>query len=217
MTTPALDPDPLRRAFARLADDVPPPATCPAPDRLWEASRGELPAGESRMLVLHTAECPSCAEAWRLALELRTEGAEAASIVARARWRGRGLPLAAALAAMALAGALLRQDGAQAPPRDRSPERGGIRALTPEERPLQRAACVVRWSSAGEGARYDLRVATPALVIVHSARNLEATEHQVPPSALAALPPGSRLLWQVEAVRADGTRVASPTFMVRLE
>lgn len=216
MTTPSADVDRLRRAFADLVEHAAPPAGgCPSPDRLWWAARGELPAAESRALVLHTAECPWCAEAWRLALELRSEAHAEKPARLGTRWWGGALPMAAAVTAVALAaGVLLQQDG---PARYRAQERGAVRALVAEDRPLPRAACVLRWSSAGEGARYDLRVATTALAVVYSTRNLSATEEQVPASALAALPAGTRLLWQVEAVAADGTRTASATFMARLE
>jgi hypothetical protein len=219
MNTPAFDGDRLRRAFVDLAGEAAtPPEDCPEPDRLWWAVRGELPPAAARTLVLHTAACPACAESWRLALELRTDAGSASSIGPRARWWGSGLPFAAGLAAMVLAGGLVRQqEGAAGPGGHASRERGGVRAVMAEDSPLPRAACVLRWTPAGEGARYDLRVATAALEVIHGARNLSEPEAQVPPSVLAALPPGTRLLWQVEVVATDGTRTASPTFMVRLE
>ena len=55
-----------------------------------------------------------------------------------------------------------------------------------------------------------------ALAELASAEGLPSPQFQVPAPALAGLPPGSRLYWQVTAVLADGTRVTSPTFSVLL-
>ena len=55
----------LREASAdsRQRDD------CPEPDRIWGAVRLEVPLDERQSIIDHTIECPTCAEAWRLAVE----------------------------------------------------------------------------------------------------------------------------------------------------
>jgi hypothetical protein len=211
----------LRSAFSSLAEDAAAGPACPHPERIWSALKGEAesPAADLRELVLHTAECPSCAESWRLAGELLAAEADVRPrAVGRARWRGGALPLAAAVAAVALAGVVLLRDGrGTVEPGYRDPAGGVLRTRVSEERPLPRAACVLRWSSVAQGARYDLRVATSTLAAVYRARGLSVTEHQVPADALAGLPSGSRLIWQVEAVAPDGTRTTSPAFVVRIQ
>jgi hypothetical protein len=208
----------LPQAFAALAEDAVPGADCPEPERLWSAVAGELPATDARSLVLHTAACPSCAESWRLARALVGETHVRRPATARTRWRGGPLSMAAAVAAVVLAGgAVLRQSTGPVAPRYRDPRDEVLRALVTEDRPFSRADCVLRWSAIGEGARYDLRVATTTLRVVYSVRGLAATEHPVPAEALAGLPAGTRLLWQVEATTPDGTRATSPTFVVRIQ
>lgn len=208
----------LRSAFASLAEESAPGPACPDPERLWWAVKGEAAPAEARALILHTAECPSCAESWRLAGELLAAVADTRpQTVGRARWWGGALPVAAAVAAVILAGVVLRRDGrGTAEPAYRDQRGAVVRALVAEDRPLPRERCVLRWSSAGEGARYDLRMATSTLAVIYSARGLTTPQHQVPASALAGLPPGARLIWQVEAVAPDGTRTTSATFVVRL-
>jgi hypothetical protein len=58
-------------------------------------------------------------------------------------------------------------------------------------------------------ARRDLEVLTVA-------RELERPEFVVPGDVLSRLAPGESLLWQVEATLADGRKVRSATFSVRL-
>ena len=101
----------FREAFRSLAETAQPTPTCPEPEKLWEAARGEAAPGDLRDVVDHTASCPACAEAWRLAVEigdevpreqgLAAERAVTRSVVASPRWR-----YAAALAAM-LVGAIV--------------------------------------------------------------------------------------------------------------
>jgi hypothetical protein len=87
----------------------------------------------------------------------------------------------------------------------------------PEGRPLPRSQCVLRWSPGRPGSRYDVRVATEALEPVATGRGLGVAEYRVPDEALASLPGGTKLLWQVEALLPDGSRWTSPTFVVRIE
>src|SRR5947208_949972 len=58
--------------------------------------------------------------------------------------------------------------------------------------------------------REDLRT-------VATAKEQTATEYRIPQSALSVLPSGARLLWQVEAVRPDGTHETSPTFVTAVK
>jgi hypothetical protein len=208
----------LRAAFASRSGQAPGPA-CPAPERLWSAARGERPPAEVRPLVLHLAECGACAEAWRLAREV---DAPAPSPAAATRPRPAGPAwirwgaLAATVVLAAGAAIALRQRSEPAP-EFREGMRGGIRSLVPETQSLPRTRCVLRWSPGPDGTTYNLTVATAGLEKVAEARGLTAASYEVPPRALASLPPGARLLWQVEAVAPDGSRATSATFVSRVE
>jgi hypothetical protein len=87
-----------------------------------------------------------------------------------------------------------------------------IHSLLAEGQALPRRGAVLRWSPLAGAASYDVRISTDDLTLVDTAQGQKGTEYPIPDSALAALPAGTRLLWQVEAVFADGTRQSSPTF-----
>lgn len=210
------DIDRLRRAWASLSDGAVPTESCPEPDRLWAAARGELAPERTRGLVEHSLTCGACAEAWRLAREVGgplplPEALNPA--LGRPRWGGFGTLLAAAAAAVVVATMVAwprlspyREVGAVV-----------VRSRLPEGRPLSRSQCTLRWSPGPAGSHYDLRVATEDLTIVAVVRGLEATEYRVPEGALALLPAGAKLLWQVEALSPDGTRQSSMTFVTPIE
>jgi hypothetical protein len=63
----------LREALDALADEAAPGNNCPEADRLWDASRGELPSHEAEAVVDHVAACRACARAWQLAVDLGNE------------------------------------------------------------------------------------------------------------------------------------------------
>ncbi len=209
------DLDRLRRAWDSLSEDAAPTESCPEPERLWAAVRGELAPAATRGLVAHTLSCGGCAEAWRLAREVATglPRPEAFDLApARPRWGGLGTLLAAA-AAVVVAITLAR------PPLSSYREVGAgvVRSRLPEGRLLSRSQCVLRWSSGPPGSHYDLRVATEDLTILAVVRGLEATEYRIPASALTPLPAGAKLLWQVEVLLPDGSRLSSLTFVTRIE
>jgi anti-sigma factor RsiW len=200
----------LRAAFAVLAEGAHPRADCPEGERLWDAIGGELPAAETREMVEHTASCPSCAEAWRLARELERGAREELAGESQA---------AAAAVLLALVGVRLwwtpPVDG---PPAEfRSPTVGTIRSLLVDGAPLPRAEFRLRWEAPPHAARYEVLVTTEALEVISTARGVGTPEYQVPETQLEDLPSGARVLWQVEALLEDGGSALSPTFVNRLE
>jgi hypothetical protein len=208
----------LRDAFAAAAEEAPPAAGCPDPDRLWAGARGELDPEDAGALVRHTATCPACAEAWRLARELPPP-ADVVDLAA-ARPRRRGTVWFAASAVLAAAAAVLlylrfRGGGGD----ERSEYRGGapeIRLLVAPGTELARDQVVLRWAPAGEGARYDVHLLTAELQPLDRALDIGTTSHPVPAARLSAVPPGAELYWRVEAVLPGGRRLASPTGRIRL-
>jgi len=203
----------LRAAFA--ARPGPPAPGCPEPETLWAALHGELPAERRREVVDHLAACAPCAEDWRLAREAAGPLPAAAPGGAGSWLRGAWLAAAAALAVALGAGVFLRLQG-PAPAEYRAGTAGEIRSLLADDARLPRERCRLLWAAPGPGARYEVRVSAEDLSILATVRDVEATELTVPEAALAAVPPGGRILWQVEARLPDGRRVVSRTFRARL-
>jgi Putative zinc-finger len=212
----------LRAAFAAPSMAAPDPERCPAPETIWAAVRGELPPRELRQVVEHTAVCEACAEDWRLAAELERQSASAAAAPVRVlqgrfgRWRP--LAAAAALAAGLLIAVGIYSSGALSPrqPTYREAEGETIRSLLAENQALPRHGAVLRWSRVPGAESYDVRISTEDLRLVLTAQGQKAPSYPIPESALASLAPGSKLLWQVDAVFPDGSRRSSRTFTAEL-
>jgi hypothetical protein len=217
----------LRAAFA-----APGPAletlSCPTPEELWSAVRGELAPQRMREVLDHVALCSACAEDWRLAAELnRQQAGEIAAVPGRVldrrfgRFSQQWRPLAAAAALAAgllIAVGVWRTEVAPQTPIYREASHQTVRSLLPGGQALPRQEAVLRWSPVAGVASYDVRVSTEdVLQTVATAKGTTATELRIPASALANLPPGTKLLWQVEAIRTDGTHETSPTFTTQLQ
>jgi len=214
--------DRWRRAFA--ADDGPPSpgAACPDPGRIWDAVHATLARDEAHAVVRHVADCPSCAAAWRLAMTdpARASGPGAGGPRARGGV-GRGVAVAALAAAAALAvlvwlGAPERRSALPAAEfRDTAP--AGIASLIPDGTVLPRAAPVLRWTAAGPDARYRVELSLDDLTPLAVEHALVEPAWEIPAAVLARVPPGSTIVWRVEARLADGGTVTSPAFVHRVE
>jgi len=214
----------LRAAFA-TADDAPAPESCPSPETIWSAVRGELPPQQLREVLDHVASCSACAEDWRLAAELnRQQAAEAATApgkVIQGRFGWRAVYTAAAVAAALLIGVSVYRSNEVAPGqaptyREAETPHAGIRSLLPAGEALPRQGAVLRWSPLPGAVSYDVEVSTEDLQPVAAAKGQTTPELRIPDSALASLPPGAKLLWRVDAVHADGSRESSQTFTTAL-
>ena len=206
-----------RAAFAET-DAAPDPASCPTPETIWSAVRGELPPEQMREVVDHVAACAACAEDWRLAAELVRQEERAAvgpgKVIPGRFGQWRPLAAVAALAAgLLIAVGVYRTNQPVPEPTYREAQHAGIRSLLPEGQALPRQAAVLRWSPLAGAVSYDVEVSTEDLRPIATAKGQTATEYRIPESALKGLPSGARLLWQVGAVRPDGTHENSPTFI----
>jgi hypothetical protein len=217
--------DRLRAGFAALAEGAVPGADCPAPERIWEAVRAEGDGAERRTLALHAISCPACAEAWRLAREMAEKRVDrgvgtarhAAAPATRRRaawWAAAGL--AASLVVAAGLGLVAWRSAPVAPPAYRAQPGEAVVSLVPQDAVLPRDKCLLRWTGP-PGARYDLLVGTADLRTLVRVPNLERGEYLVGADALAGLPAGTPLRWQVEALLPDGTRISSRTFAIVVE
>jgi hypothetical protein len=214
----------LRAAFA-APGPAPAPQSCPSPETLWSAIQGELPPQQMREVVEHLALCPACAEDWRLAAELNRQQAATVATVPGKVLQGRFRQWRPLAAAAALAAGLLIAVGLHHPPGQLGPQEpayrearhAGIHSLLPAGQALLRQAAVLRWSPLAGATSYDVQVSTQDLQTVAAAKGQTAAEYRIPASALANLPRGTELLWQVDAIRPDGTRETSPTFTTPLQ
>lgn len=207
----------LRERFVAPPRGAATGADCPDADRIWRAARGELPFAETSALLDHVAACAACTVAWRLAREQAV-----ADPVVVGSASPRTLPwrwAAAAVVLVAVSGLALREWSRRGEEAGalRSTAETAIRAAVPDGAALPRSAFVLRWSGGPAGTRYTVLVTDERLAPVAEAANLDRTELRVPEASLAPLPAGARVLWQVKAVYPDGTRVASPTFVNRVE
>lgn len=211
----------LRRAFASLSQPAPAPDACPAPEMIWAAVRGELPPAQARTVVEHMAACPSCAEDWRLAVALQRP--ETASKVIQAserfsmgrRLRNWGLAAAAVLALAVVGVQMLPGPGDQPTYRG---DGATIQSLVEGGEPLSRQRFLLQWSALETpGATYDVEVSTEDLRVIASGDDLREPRFLVPAHVLAGLPPGTRLLWKVDAELPQGGHVTSTTFVTPVQ
>jgi len=220
----------MRSAWLALTDSTSAAQDCPDPERIWEALRGGLTPEQVRDIVRHTASCPACAEAWRLAHDMGAMQARQTSTDSRQAqadpqrqaffWRLRPLAMAAGLAGLLfLAGAavLLWPKQPAQDPIFRTTGQDSIRALISEKKPLPRSDCRLKWTPGPDGSRYTVRVTTEDFVQVDFAEGLEQAEYRVPPGSLAGLEPGTRLMWQVQIFFAEGGQEFSKTFFLQID
>jgi hypothetical protein len=205
----------LRVAFTTPVPAAWSPGSCPEPDRIWEAVRGELPPEEVREIVDHVAVCASCAEDWRIAVAFEKES-QAVVYPFPARRFQPWIAAAAAALVMTVGGVYVRQQTQK--PTVTAEYRGEkieIRSLAGETRPRQSFA--LAWTLVEGAESYDLVVTTAELDTVADPKGLTTTQYQVPASALEGLPAAAQLHWRVTAVFPDGERKQSPTFTTALE
>ncbi|MBX7080317.1 MAG: hypothetical protein K1X88_14065 [Nannocystaceae bacterium] len=206
----------LRDAWARAAtDDVGDPGDADR-DTLWHAVLGQRDRGRAAAAIAAAIEDPARLRELRLALALADAFALAPDAAAVDPARPRWTPLVAALAAAA---ALVLVLGIRPRPSDDDAAlRGGDDpgALADSPTVLDREAFTLTWAPMPGAVRYALRVSTDEPRLVATRGDLTTTRADITPAELAALPAGTTLLWQVDGIAADGTRVRSRTATVTL-
>lgn len=203
------DEERIRQAFDAHVDSLEPRDDCPVPDRIWDAVNGSLPFEDLDAVSAHATACADCAAAWRLALDVRTEHVEpAATTPSWTRW---ALPVAAMVILGLLVVPMWRSMDRAAPSEFRTrPAAVELRSTLPTSIPLDRDACVLRWSGP-EGAVYEVVVAAEDTTVLARIANLREPRFRVPPDALETIPDGATIVWNVKARLSDGTRPAPLT------
>ena len=220
----AAEMDRLREAFSRGDMDAP-SGECPDPGVLWASAAGELDPAANEAVLLHLARCGPCSSIWRLAREMaRPEeagGSQVAPLDEGRRppiWRRPGVLAAAATLLVAVGlgtGVLMERRHATSPPvYRRQPSPSGIVA-SPGTGVLPRSRCLLRWSGAPAGSRFDLTVTGKELGVLAMVRGLTAAEYLLPQDRI---PEGTHeILWRVTAHLPHGGILRSKTFTSRIE
>jgi hypothetical protein len=202
----------LSHAFRNPPADAPRGPGCPPADRSLEVVLGQVSASEREAFAAHAATCAACAAEWRLA---RAFAEESGSKKASTPWRW--IAAAAAVVVVALVAVLLpRPSGESGPPVFREAGGPAVTSRVPDGATLPRGAFSLRWDAPGPGFRYDLRVFDGRLQLLHEESGLTVPEATVPAEAFAPLPSDAVVLWQVEAIGPDGSRLVSETYRARL-
>lgn len=183
----------------------------PDAEELYEAASGNLGRERRLEIIDHVARCAECTQAWRIALEVGARGAQVS--VPQRPWR------------FALAASVILAVGLVTylviPFDHGTPQyREGVDPLAPVAAigsTLPRDQFVLRWSAGPPGTTYGVRLSTADLAPLLAKSDIAVAELIVPSSVLANVKAGEELLWQVEAKLPDGRRVASQTYVVRVE
>ena len=224
--------DTLKNAFQSLSDE-PVGKTCPEADRFYQAHKGELSTQEVEDLVDHSLTCGLCAQSWRLSkamfeeykageqqLEDRQQDQNKAGVLIRFRHLVAPAALLAALLLITMIG-LLRDKPTVIDPQYRNEGlKDQVQSLISATQVLSRDNCLLSWQldPSVAGATFKVEVTTEDLFqTVVSVDGLANTRYLISTDALADLPPGTRLLWQVIVVAPDGKEISSQTFSNQLD
>ncbi|MGE0811933.1 MAG: hypothetical protein AB7O28_14170 [Vicinamibacterales bacterium] len=208
----------LRSGFRSLAQSA--KDACSADDlaAVWDAVRGDLEPEARRALVARLADEPALAEAWRIAHALEAPGPRAVASVAAPRrtWSPAWLGAAAVLV-LGLSAALLVPGLRHAEPVLRRPAGLAVESLVAPDAALPRAAFELRWSPGPAGSRYQVRVTSEDLRVIAAVSDLETPSYRVPADALAGVPGGGTVFWQVDVTLPAGARRSSTTFVTHVQ
>jgi hypothetical protein len=209
---------PLREAFASIEGDG---ASDPVDaGRIFDALHGEMSPAERHAMVEQLVGNPAAARAWRLAREMAPDTAHAGAPDRAPQERQRSAQwkwLSVAAAAMLASGVgwqLTLSRGTDAPTY-RSVESRAITSGLEPGAELSRTRPVLRWTGI-DGARYRVRVLTADLQVLEESAETSALEYTLNQETLARIPPGTQILWQVEAQIPGEVVVTSPTFSIRV-
>lgn len=227
-TRPALEPwhDRVHNALVHASDEALPNAAAPSADQIWQAVHGELDSREAQAVVDAALLDPAAYAELRLALAVSREmatleasdaGNEAKDAPKQRSWRGLSLGIAAAAALLAAVSLRPRPQPPSAPSRAnyRAADPGQVKSALAHEASVDRDHFILEWEPVA-GAHYTVSVSTQSARLLAHRRGLKEPRLVLPPTTLSSVASGSRILWRVEAVREDGSKDNSATFVVVL-
>jgi len=225
MTHGNLEAQTLREAFQGQFNQQSLSEDCLTAESICEAVAGQYASEKTMAMINHTATCPSCAENWRLARELKHNFSDAPQALPPRVKPFRLLPWSLAAAAMLILG--LWASLSREKPVDLGGESSVLRTgetFTIESKlakgmHLTRDECVLQWSISSDGdvSEYRLRVTTSDPFDVVADVVVEEPRYRIPAKALQRLPAKTPLLWRVTATLPEVGQVHSPTFTNTLE
>ena len=209
----------LREAFQTLGDASAGKCSDADLERIWKAVAGELPASDRRELVDRMATDPAFAEAWRIADELwrASQTSSASPSEPQARWWAPSWIATAALVLLGVSLGLVSYLNRSPNTEFRNRPGYEVQSAVPSETAISRETFRLRWTPGPQGSRYQVRVTTEDLRVLATADGLTEPEFMVERDRLTTLPPGAKVLWQVDAVLPSGERISSPTFVARVQ
>ncbi len=205
--------DAYQAAVARSGGDCGPDDV----EKVWQAVTGDLDAGQRRDLIDRMATDPALARAWRVAVELdRARGGQSRAGRQPTRWMPAALMGLAAAVVVAVG---LRVLVLNRTPADTFRAAGGatVQSLVASDATLPRDAFVLRWTPGPEGSRYAVRATTEDLRVLTTVNEIAVPEYKVGRDALAGVPAGARVLWQIVVSAPGGETISSQTFVVRVQ
>lgn len=209
------------RAAVQTFEDAQPPNLdddAPEPELLWDALHGKLSNADALRATAAALAAPHGHEELRLLIQLERElEVPVATVVEGVRWRRWVVGGVAALAAAVLVALALRPPEPSAP----SP---GVELRAPATTAvvshldggvLPRDAFELRWDVPGEDCSYALRASTARGDLVAQYRGATEPRWTIESAALAAVPDGEKILWQVDFECGD-TSGRSQTFITQV-
>ncbi|MEM7156104.1 MAG: hypothetical protein AAF799_24840 [Myxococcota bacterium] len=199
-------------------------------EALWSAVHGDAEPAAVARLAERMADDSALAEDWRLAAAFAEEAfAEQDSARTKSPLQGvergprpaaivRLVPVVALLAAAVLLVLAWPRGGIEPYSDDAGTLRGaeaGISAIRGDG-DVTRADPTLEWTEVTDAVRYELFVRTPQLEVVVESLALEEPRYSIAAETVVSIPHDARLLWRVEAVRSDGRRIVSETFIATI-
>ncbi|MCX4246776.1 fibronectin type III domain-containing protein [Paraliomyxa miuraensis] len=212
----------LREAFARGGTPGSEPVD---PHELWAVVRGEAERETAARLTERLARDATLLEEWTIARAFAEQATDAderegSTEVAANTRSHRSWSILAAVAAAVLLAVLVwpAPEDLRYEPGSHEVRSGTASTLrSTVDGPLHRTDATLSWTAVEGATRYEVQVTTDDLEPVLTARDLTRPTVTIDPARLRALPPGTTLLWRVEAVVGDGTRERSETFTTALQ
>ncbi len=207
-----------RAALEVLEDAAPADQDAPDPGALWDALHGKMSTSESLRVASTALASAQGHEELRLLVELDREWALPAATVAQPnswpRWAIGGV---LALAAAILIALVMRPSAPPDPSEDVDFRAPMTAALVSEVdgAELPRAEFELTWEAPGEECTYLLRASTARGELISRGHPATEPHWTLDADALAAVPDGGQVLWQVDFECRDA-KGRSQTLMTRI-